>query len=159
MNTSCEGILELLDGSKAVLPNKSKCFCDVRDVADAHWRAMRSPAAEGRYMVISASIAWRDVAAVMRQALPGARVPTAVEPGPASYPQAVASHRRVHALGVRLTPVEDSLRDCALSLYAKGFLDAVMPPAGDPRQGAADLAPGPALGPAPAAAAGAGTPA
>lgn len=36
---------------------------------------------------------------------------------------------KVHELGLRYTPIEIALRDCALSLYAKGFLRDVIPPA------------------------------
>jgi len=34
LNPSCAGILEMLNGAKAAIPNKSKCFCDVRYVLD-----------------------------------------------------------------------------------------------------------------------------
>jgi len=141
MNTSCALILELLDGSKKVLPNRSKCLCDVRDVAEAHIRAMQTPSAAGRYLVVATSISWRAVGAILRRALPEARVPTAVEDGPAPYPQALASHKRLHELGVCMTPVEDSLRDCALSLRDKGFLKLMAQPAAaaaQPQRGARD---------------------
>ena len=135
LNASCASILELLDGSKATLPNKGKCFVDVRDTALAHLLAMAAPAAAGqRVLMIAGSISWRTVADILRAALPGARVPTAVEPGPAPYPQALASTRTAAHLGVVFTPIEDSLRDCALSLYARGFLEKVIAPAYDPRQ-------------------------
>jgi hypothetical protein len=39
----------------------------------------------------------------------------------------VFSQRKPHSLGITFTPVEDSLRDCALSIFAKGFLEKVLP--------------------------------
>jgi nucleoside-diphosphate-sugar epimerase len=105
-----------------------------RDVALCHVLAMENPTAAGRYILIATSIAWRTAADILRKTLPSAKVPTEVDAGPAPPPQALSSIKKVHDLGVSYTPVEDSLRDCALSLYANGFLDGVIPAVGDPRQ-------------------------
>jgi len=110
-----------------------------RDVARCHVLAGEKREAHGRYLLIATSIPWRAVAAVLRKTLPGARVPTEVEAGPPPHPQALASCRKVFELGVHYTPIEVSLRDCALSLYSKGLLDGVIAPATDPRQTAAVL--------------------
>jgi nucleoside-diphosphate-sugar epimerase len=136
LNASCAPILDLLTGAKAVVPNKGKCFVDVRDTAAAHAAAMDAPGDAGveRVLMIAGSVSWRTAADVLRATLPGARVPTAVEPGPPPFPQALASRRVATHLGVVFTPIEDSLRDCALSLFAKGFLDGVIAPADDSRQ-------------------------
>jgi len=104
-------------------------------VALCHLLAMANPAADGRYLMVTTSLAWRAVAEVLRAALPTARIPSDVEAGGGvQYPQALVSLQRAHDLGVNFTPIETSLRDCALSLYARGYLSAVIPPAADPRQ-------------------------
>jgi len=134
LNQSCASLLELLDGSKTLIPNKAKCLVDVRDVALCHVLAMDTPTASGRYLTIAGSLSWRTVCDIMRRTLPGARIPSEVEEGPAPHPQALASQKRAHDLGVVFTPLEDSIRDCTLSLFASGFLAAVVPAKGDPRQ-------------------------
>jgi hypothetical protein len=44
----------------------------------------------------------------------------------------VWSHRKVASLGLSYTPIEVSIRDCALSLYAKGLLKGVVAPMDGP---------------------------
>lgn len=136
INESSRQMLEMLSGAKAVLPNRGKCIVDVRDVAAAHVLALdhANPAARGRICMTAGSLSWRAMAEILRATLPGAPVPQAVEPGPPPHPQAYVSTRKAVALGVRMTPMEESLRDAALSLYARGHLDAVLPPLVDPRQ-------------------------
>ena len=51
--------------------------------------------------------------------------------------QAIWSNARTHGLGVVYTPVEDSIRDCALSMFAKGFLEGVIEPVVPVASGAA----------------------
>jgi len=103
-------------------------------VAQCHILAGETPSASGRYLMIAASMPWRAVCDVLRATLPSAPIPRDVEPGPVPYPQALASVRKPCELGVRFTPVEISLRDCALSIYGKGLLADAIPPVLDARQ-------------------------
>jgi nucleoside-diphosphate-sugar epimerase len=99
---------------------------DVRDVALAHVLAAEGAPGDartcGRFILMAGSIPWRVFCDVLRQTLPGAPVPTEVEPGPPSAPQALTSCKRTWELGLRYRPLEDSIRDCALSVQEKGFL-------------------------------------
>lgn len=64
---------------------------------------------------------------------------------PPSRRQALWSMLRTASLGVVYTPVETSIRDCALSMYSKGLLAGVIAPVpGVPEPGsvAAGHAPG-----------------
>lgn len=129
MNQSCTAVFEFLTGAKRSFPRKGKCFVDVRDVALAHVLALEDVDAEGRYLLIGQSIPWRVFAEVLRETVPGAPVPSAEEAGPPGYPQAVFSLKRTHDLFARAgqcypTPVEDSIRDCALSMVAKGVVSS-----------------------------------
>jgi nucleoside-diphosphate-sugar epimerase len=148
VNQSSSGILELMNGSKAKVPNKTKCFVDVRDVALAHVLASeRASAANKRYLLISSVAAWRTVCDLIRSTLRAAaaegggpdggqalltaeacealcaKVPSEVEDGgkPAPYPQALFSTAGVYELGIRYRPLEHSLRDAVLSLVESGF--------------------------------------
>lgn len=141
LNQSVASILELMDGSKgAIIPNKCKAFVDVRDVAMIHISALETPSASGRYLAIAGNMAWRTVCDILRKTIPGAAVPTEVEKDSSGcvttpYPQALASVRKVaNDLGIYYSPLEDSLRDCALSLMARGYLDKVVKPLEDKRQ-------------------------
>lgn len=117
VGTSIRNVLDLLNFSKTRIPNRSKALCDVRDVADAHVRAMVDPSARGRYQIVTCSIAWRCVCDILRPVLPeGFELPAEVEPGPAPYPQGLNSQERATELGVRFTPIEVTLRDCVQSL-------------------------------------------
>lgn len=144
LNQSSAGLLDLLDGSKQSIPCKAKCFVDVRDVALAHVLAMERcvhapglPAdkplpgpmedpstGQERYLLIAASLPWRAVADLLRPVLAGtcARIPDAVDPGPAPPPQALSSYKRTWDLGVRYRPIEDTLIDAAKSLLDTGLL-------------------------------------
>ena len=127
-NQSSLLLLEYLDGTKKGLPAKGKCLVDVRDVAEAH--ALAAAAAPGawagggpeRYLLVAGSLPWRAIAEVARAAAPGARVPTEVDAGPPSMPQALCSARAEWRLGVRYRPMEDSIEDAVRSLIAQGYL-------------------------------------
>lgn len=127
-NQSSLLLLEYLDGSKSTLPAKGKCLVDVRDAAEAH--ALAAAAAPGawagagpeRYLLVAGSLPWRAIGEAARAAVPGARVPTQVDAGPPSMPQALCSACAEWALGVRYRPMEDSIADAARSLLEQGYL-------------------------------------
>ena len=132
-NQSSLLLLEYMDGSKKTLPAKGKCLVDVRDVAEAH--ALAAALLEGRaanpaggapsperYLLVAGSLPWRAIAEAARAAVPSARVPTEVDAGPPSTPQALCSGRAEWRLGVRFRPMEDSIEDAARSLVAQGYL-------------------------------------
>ena len=105
LNTSAAAVVEYASGKRTACVNKSKGFVDVRDVALAHILALEggaSPHTLGRFMLMSGSIPWHYFARCVREELGpvhGARVPTEVEEGPAPYPQAIVSIKRVWDLG------------------------------------------------------------
>lgn len=138
--TSTQRIKAFVDGSTEACPNDTKCMVDVRDVAEAHLAAQLRADASGRYCLIGAVIAWREVARVIggsasilatKAAASGAptgqavQLPTAVADGPVPYPQALFSQERaVDGLGLRFTPIERTLRDTVLSFLTFGMLPA-----------------------------------
>lgn len=83
-SSSIQLVRRLLDRAMPGVPRLSANIVDVRDVADLHLRAMRSPAARGeRFLAVAgAPMAMRDIARLLRHRLgrAGARVPTRVLP-------------------------------------------------------------------------------
>lgn len=74
--TSALLIKRLLDGSVPALPRISFGVVDVRDVAEAHVRAMLAPEAGGhRFPMSQQTLFMADVAKVLREALPERKLP------------------------------------------------------------------------------------
>ena len=65
INTSNQMFIDLLAGTYPGIMNLTWGFVDVRDVADAHVRAMETKAASGRYICAGETIAMRDVVALL----------------------------------------------------------------------------------------------
>lgn len=61
INTSNQMFIDLLKGTYPGVMNLTWGFVDVRDVADAHVRALENPQARGRYITAGETIAMRDV--------------------------------------------------------------------------------------------------
>lgn len=61
INTSNQMFVDLLKGTYPGVMNLTWGFVDVRDVADAHVRALENPQARGRYITAGETIAMRDV--------------------------------------------------------------------------------------------------
>jgi dihydroflavonol-4-reductase len=61
INTSNQLFVDLLKGTYPGVMNLTWGFVDVRDVADAHVRALETPGARGRYIAAGETIAMRDV--------------------------------------------------------------------------------------------------
>ncbi|KAA0166594.1 hypothetical protein FNF31_01372 [Cafeteria roenbergensis] len=147
VTTSTAQIKALVDGSRPVVPNATKCMVDVRDVAAAHVAAQLRPRASGRYVLIGAVIAWREAVRAIAAGLPPPRavaamgqaisLPGGVEDGPVPYPQALFSQERAaDGLGVRFTPIERSLQETVGSFLQHGLLPAEAKPTPEPETGA-----------------------
>ncbi|MHA6689028.1 SDR family oxidoreductase [Devosia sp. A449] len=79
--TSAVLVQRLLDGSVPALPRMELNAVDVRDVAAAHLAAMIDPAAGGqRFPMAERSMAFADIAGLLRQHFPDHRVPRLVLP-------------------------------------------------------------------------------
>ncbi len=84
ISSSIELVVGLMNGAMPGMPKLSFGIVDVRDVADAHIRAMTNPAAKGeRFLVIAGGpMTLAEVAAVLRTRMPdaAAKVPTRILP-------------------------------------------------------------------------------
>jgi dihydroflavonol-4-reductase len=136
---SVQFIQRLVDGRLPRIPNVGISIIDVRDLAVAHVRAMKAPAAAGQRLIVNGDFMWmKDIAAILRQKLGarGARIPTGMLPdfvvnvgarfNPALNtlkPLLRRSHRfssekARRVLGLKTRPAVETVVDCAESLLA-----------------------------------------
>lgn len=77
LNTSNQIIVEMLTGVFPGVMALAWGFVDVRDVAEAHIRAVERPEAAGRYLCAADVLSMREVVALLKEKdLPGARLPS-----------------------------------------------------------------------------------
>jgi dihydroflavonol-4-reductase len=75
-SASIDIVKKLLDGSLPGLPRFGWPLVDVRDIADLHVRALKSPTAAGKRYIGAGPFFWMsDIADVLRRGVPRARVP------------------------------------------------------------------------------------
>jgi dihydroflavonol-4-reductase len=150
INTSNQMFLDLLGGTYPGIMNLTWGFVDVRDVADAHVRAMETKEASGRYICAGETIAMRDVVSFLGeqgfgegQKLPKIGFDCAIGDFTvrlSSYlqPKGVGSYLRTHVgrvprydngkiqreLGLSFRPVKTSIADTVADLLRWGHLPA-----------------------------------
>jgi nucleoside-diphosphate-sugar epimerase len=126
--SSLQLIKAMLDGTMTVVPRQRFGVADVRDVADAHIRAMTTPAAAGRRFLVLAdgpTISWLRLAQILRDRLGplAERVPTEEAPG-AELPELVIRNDRArNELGWRPRPAQTTIVETAESLRDLGLLE------------------------------------
>ncbi len=148
INTSNQLFVDLLAGTYPGVMNLTWGFVDVRDVADAHVRALETPAASGRYIVAGETIAMRAVVDLLQKRgwAAGNKLPTlgmdcaagdfAVKLSSYLQPRGIGSYLRTHVgrvprydttkvrreLGLRFRPVETSILDTLDDLARQGHV-------------------------------------
>lgn len=144
-STSLEALKKLLEGALPGLPRLGFPVTDVRDVADAHVRALTHPGIDGERFLVAGEFLWlEDIAQVLKANLgPKARkVPTRKLPNllvrlsamfdptvrmvlpELGRARAVDSRHVQEVLGLRLRPAQDTILDTANSLLATGIVKA-----------------------------------
>lgn len=135
LNTSNQILLDLLKGTYPGILSLTWGFVDVRDVAEAHIRAMDVASATGRYLCAGDALSMRELVALMRRLGYAHKLPTlSLDSGLVTallkltaftQPKGVASYLRSHLgrvprydttrirteLGVTFRPVADTVRD------------------------------------------------
>jgi dihydroflavonol-4-reductase len=150
INTSNQMFVDLFGGKYPGIMNLTWGFVDVRDVADAHVRALASDRAQGRYICAGETIAMRDMVALLRDigtgekhSLPKLGLDCGIGDFTvrlSSYlqPKGVGSYLRTHVgrvprydtskiqkeLGLSFRPVRESIRDTVADLRRWGHLAA-----------------------------------
>lgn len=107
INTSNQLFVDLVKGTYPGIMSLTWGFVDVRDVADAHVRAMRTPSAKGRYICAAGTVPMREVVELLAksgwksQKLPKLGLDCAVgdftaKLGSYLQPKGVGSYLRTH---------------------------------------------------------------
>lgn len=125
---STTGLLKaIVDGTMGVLPRQRFGIVDVRDVADAHLRAMATPAAAGkRYLLLAdgPTVTWLRLAEMLRDQLgaDGARITLTEAPGEEPAPLRIHNDRAKRELGWQPRPLEVTIGDTVASMRELGLL-------------------------------------
>ncbi|KAK7737309.1 hypothetical protein SLS53_006612 [Cytospora paraplurivora] len=119
LNTSTADIWRQFNGSqKAPGPTPFPAFVDVRDVAEAHFRAYEREQS-GRYFATAGNFSFIDVAAILREAFPerADRIP---DPALSAREESfkVDNSKTTEALGIQWRGLKESIVDTAKSLLA-----------------------------------------
>ena len=147
LNESNKIFADLMGGAYPAIMALTWGFVDVRDVADAHVRALTSAAANGRYLCAGETRSMREVVEFLRgHGYAHTRLPKFGLDGPlgnrlallaaATQPKGVASYLRSHLgrvvrydnskiqrdLGLRFRPLADSITDTAADLVKWGHV-------------------------------------
>lgn len=119
LNTSIADIYRFMDGSsKEPGPTSFPTFADVRDVAEAHFKAYEREQ-PGRFFITSGTFEYRDVCKILREVLPERKDKI---PDPEATPAAeffqVDNSQTARELGITFKSLHESIKDTALSLVA-----------------------------------------
>ena len=128
LRSSLTAFKAIIEGTMPALPRQRFGVVDVRDVADAHIRAMATPAAAGnRYLLLAdgPTITWLGLAQILRDYLgpAGDRVTTEEAPGEDPSPLTIHNDRAKQELGWRPRPAEATIVETAESLRELGLLE------------------------------------
>ncbi|KAJ9615024.1 hypothetical protein H2200_001098 [Cladophialophora chaetospira] len=121
LNESTEAIWKLVDGSLKTVPDPDFAGCaDVRDVALAHVRGYELEEAGGERFIVGGSFEYQTAVDILRKEFPQIkdRIPEGT-PGHPPEIYAIDNSKVKKVLGIKLTPVDVTLKDTVA-----GLLDA-----------------------------------
>jgi dihydroflavonol-4-reductase len=129
LRSSLTAFKAIIEGTMPALPRQRFGVVDVRDVAEAHIRAMATPAAAGRRYLLLAdgpTITWLGLAQILRDHLgpAGGHVTTDESPGQDPPPLTIHNDRARQELDWRPRPAETTIVETADSLRDLGLLEA-----------------------------------
>uniref|UniRef100_A0A0E0IH31 NAD-dependent epimerase/dehydratase domain-containing protein n=2 Tax=Oryza nivara TaxID=4536 RepID=A0A0E0IH31_ORYNI len=128
-NLSSHHFIHYLNGTKKDFPNAVAAYVDVRDVARAHALVYENPEANGRYLCVSAVLHRSELLRLLRELFPQYPIPTKCDnkSRPLIKPYKF-SNKRLRDLGLKFTPIKESLYNMILSLQEKGDLPTTVVP-------------------------------
>ncbi len=118
----------IIEGTMPALPRQRFGVVDVRDVADAHIRAMATPDAAGKRFLLLAdgpTITWLGMAEILHDHLgaDGAHVTLTEAPGDELPPLTIHNDRAKQELGWQPRPAQTTIVETADSLRDLGLLE------------------------------------
>ena len=140
-SASIQFVQRLIDGSVPGMPRLGFAVVDVRDLADLHVRALTTPGIDGERFIAAGRFLWmREVAAILRERVPAAKVPTRSIPdvivrllalfdgsirqvvGELGRRRDVSPEHTAQRLGWRTRDEAESIADTAKSLIERGLV-------------------------------------
>jgi nucleoside-diphosphate-sugar epimerase len=127
LRSTLSHFMAIIEGKMPALPRQRFGIVDVRDVADAHMRAMATPDAAGRRYLLLAdgpTTTWLGLAQSLRDYLgeAGAQVTLTEAPGEEPAPLTIHNERAKQELGWRPRPVQTTITETVDSLRDRGLL-------------------------------------
>ncbi|KAK4482426.1 hypothetical protein RD792_009581 [Penstemon davidsonii] len=123
LNTSCANIHNLISGAET-FPNATYGFVNVKDVIDAHILAFETPSANGRYLMVERTAHHSEVVNILRELYPNFKLPEKASDDKPYAPTYNVSKKRAEELGVKFTPLKESIRQTVESLKENNHFKA-----------------------------------
>eukprot|EP01112_Ceratiomyxa_fruticulosa_P021545 TRINITY_DN7616_c0_g1_i2.p1 TRINITY_DN7616_c0_g1~~TRINITY_DN7616_c0_g1_i2.p1 ORF type:complete len:140 (-),score=29.41 TRINITY_DN7616_c0_g1_i2:40-459(-) len=119
LNESTKALWDIVTAPSDVVPNTDvPAFVDVRDVAEAHVKAVENDKAHGRYLLSSSSYTWQEVIDIVRKNFPEHKIAPLGKPGQ-YHPTFKLDHTKAQTeLGIHFTPLEKTVTDTFTQLFA-----------------------------------------
>ncbi|KAL6849997.1 hypothetical protein ACP4OV_020624 [Aristida adscensionis] len=121
--TSIYTVMAYMMGARKAYPNAVAGYVDVQDVARAHVLVYEDHAAHGRYLCLGGVLHRAEFVQMMRDLFPQYPIPTkcADDNGPMVKPYKFST-QRLEALGMKFTPLKESLYKTMICLQGKGHV-------------------------------------
>ncbi|CAL4976756.1 unnamed protein product [Urochloa decumbens] len=120
-------IASYMKGTKKTYPNTVSGYVDVQDVARAHVLVYETPAAHGRYLCIGEVVHRSEFIQMMRELFPQYPITTRCKDdnAPRAKPYKFST-QRLQALGMKFTPLKESLHKTVVCLQAQGHIPKLL---------------------------------
>eukprot|EP00252_Welwitschia_mirabilis_P026041 TRINITY_DN8346_c0_g1_i7.p1 TRINITY_DN8346_c0_g1~~TRINITY_DN8346_c0_g1_i7.p1 ORF type:complete len:273 (-),score=58.05 TRINITY_DN8346_c0_g1_i7:380-1198(-) len=125
LNSSSATILNLIDGSPT-FPDMAFGWVNVKDVAEAHILAFEITSASGRYLLVERVAHFSEIVRLLSSIYPGVTLPAKCadsDPYGGSFKISKDTYKpskeRAEMLGLKFTPLEDSLKETITSFVEK----------------------------------------
>ncbi|PSS26477.1 Cinnamoyl-CoA reductase [Actinidia chinensis var. chinensis] len=122
LNSTAEGILNLIKNGTEFFSDAIYRYVDVRDVALAHIQAFEVPSASGRYCVVGTVTHSSEALNILHNFYPSLNLPKRAEGEKHMGPPYQISKKKAESLGINFIPLEVSLKDTVESFKEKNFL-------------------------------------
>lgn len=123
MNASTGHILKYLNGAVKTYANAVQAYVHVGDVAEAHVLVFESPTACGRYICAESMLHRGELVDLLRLLFPSYPIPSVCkdEVNPRVKPYKLST-KKIQDMGLKFTPMKETLCQTVKCLQDKGFL-------------------------------------
>ncbi|MQL83964.1 hypothetical protein Taro_016451 [Colocasia esculenta] len=123
LTASVYHVLRYVCATKTAYPNEVQSYVGVKDVAMAHLLVYENPSARGRYLCLSCVLHRAEVVELLAEICPMYPVTTRCQDESSARKKPYKfSNQRLKDLGLRFTPIKQSLREMVISAKANGHL-------------------------------------